>query len=325
MNVFIDTSIYLTFYHLSNEDLEELRKVFVLQKSSKISIWLPNQVVDEFNRNRETKIADALKRFKEEKLNNQIPQMVKEYPDYNELIRSMRVFDKAKNAILDHIKKDIAEKSLKADEIIQDIFAKANRVPIDPSLLEVARIRYDRGNPPGKRDSYGDAINWEALLMAIPQGEDIHIIADDSDYYSLLNPDELNDFLRSEWRSRKWSLAWIYKRLSQFLAKNFPTAKLASELEKDILIKELAESLTFARTHKVIAGLLTCGEFSIPQVNDLVNACLTNTQVNWIIGDEDVMNFVQALIRRYADFIDKDNLQLLNFLIDKAKEDQSPA
>ena len=86
MNVFIDTKIYLTFYHLSNEDLEELRKVFVLQKSSKISIWLPNQVVDEFNRNREGKIADALKRFKEEKLNNQIPQMVKEYSDYSELI-----------------------------------------------------------------------------------------------------------------------------------------------------------------------------------------------------------------------------------------------
>ena len=234
----------------------------------------------------------------------------------------MKAFDKAKNAILDHIKKDIAAKSLKADEIIRDIFAKANRILIEPSLLEVAKIRYDRGNPPGKKGSYGDAINWEALLMAIPQGEDIHIIADDVDYYSLLNPEEMDDFLQSEWESRKYSSACIYKRLSQFLLKNFPTATLASELEKDILIKELAESLTFAKSHRVIASLFTCGEFSVPQVSDLVNAYLTNSQVNWIIGDDDVMKFAEALISRYENVIDPAKLQDLNALIKKGKENQ---
>lgn len=82
MNVFIDTNIYLTFFHLSHDDLEELNKVFVLQKSNNITLWMTDQVVEEFRRNREAKLADALKRFSEERLNNQIPQMVKEYPEY---------------------------------------------------------------------------------------------------------------------------------------------------------------------------------------------------------------------------------------------------
>jgi PIN domain len=72
MNLFIDTNIYLTFYHYSSDDLEELKKLAVAIKSGEITLYSTQQIQDEFKRNRESKIADALKRFNEQKLGTQV-------------------------------------------------------------------------------------------------------------------------------------------------------------------------------------------------------------------------------------------------------------
>lgn len=80
-NLFLDTNTYLSFYHYSSDDLEELRKLAVLLQQKKLVLCLPRQVVDEFRRNRDAKIADALKRFRDEKL-SEFPQMCKDYPEY---------------------------------------------------------------------------------------------------------------------------------------------------------------------------------------------------------------------------------------------------
>lgn len=53
VNLFIDTNIFLSFYHLSGEDLEELDKLAVLIKKKQVQLLLPRQVRDEFYRNRE--------------------------------------------------------------------------------------------------------------------------------------------------------------------------------------------------------------------------------------------------------------------------------
>jgi predicted nucleic acid-binding protein len=60
--LFIDTNILLSFYHLTSEDLEELRKLIALVGSKRIELVLTQQIKDEFKRNRSAKIADALKR-----------------------------------------------------------------------------------------------------------------------------------------------------------------------------------------------------------------------------------------------------------------------
>ena len=70
MNLYIDTNIFLSFYHLSSDDLEELNKLTVLLDQNRLTLYLPKQVVDEFRRNRDSKIADAVNKFKAEKLSN---------------------------------------------------------------------------------------------------------------------------------------------------------------------------------------------------------------------------------------------------------------
>jgi len=306
MDLFIDTNIYLSFYHLTNEGLDELEKVFVLQKYGKLSLWLPQQVENEFSRNREVKIADALKRFKEEKLNNQIPQMVKGYPEYSALTDAVKNFNSAKDTILEKLKADIADRTLAADKIIEEIFKKANRIEHSKELMDLAQSRSTRGNPPGKPDSIGDALNWESLLSTVPDKHDLHVISDDGDFFSPLDEDQLASFLVTEWSSRKESSVLGYRRLSQFLSVNYTDAKLAVELEKDLLIKGLAASSNFARTHTLIEALSKQSSFTPKQASDIADAYIVNSQVYWIASDPDVQGFGQTILKEFEDKFDPD-------------------
>ena len=58
-NLFIDSNIWLSLYHFSNDDLAQFMKLKDLIGVD-FNILLPEQVVDEVNRNRENKIKDAL-------------------------------------------------------------------------------------------------------------------------------------------------------------------------------------------------------------------------------------------------------------------------
>ncbi len=184
-SLYLDTNVYLSFYHLSNDDLEELDKLSVLTKSGSLSLYLPEQTKNEFYRNRDTKIADAIKRFKDNKFDNVFPQIVKDYDqEYKQMKQAVKELDKNKQIILEKIKGDIVDKKLKADLVIEELFKNAKVIQFSPSLLDNAKIRYDLGNPPGKNKSYGDAINWESLLSVVEDFDNFYFISDDKDYYS---------------------------------------------------------------------------------------------------------------------------------------------
>jgi hypothetical protein len=50
MNLFLDSNIYLSFYRLSDDDLEELQKLTVAVRSKDTTLYVTDQVRDEFNR-----------------------------------------------------------------------------------------------------------------------------------------------------------------------------------------------------------------------------------------------------------------------------------
>jgi predicted nucleic acid-binding protein len=83
--LFIDTNILLLFYHLSSDDLEELRKLLALIDSNQIVLVLTEQVRDEFFRNRGGKIADAMKELQKPRYAPAFPAFAKDYPEYAEL------------------------------------------------------------------------------------------------------------------------------------------------------------------------------------------------------------------------------------------------
>jgi len=291
MNLFIDTNVLLNFFHFSKDSLEELDKVLVLQNYGKISIWLTDQVELEFSKNRETKIADALKKFLDEKPNSGIPNVARGYTECDQFIEAMKQVNSSREQLKEKVRKDISEKSLFADKLVKEIFIKSTRIKFTEGQFNSAKRRVDLRSPPEKNNSLGDAINWEALLEAIPNNQDIFIVSEDGDYSSPLDAERLRDFLTEEWLTRKNSKAVLYKRLLQFLSIKFPDAKVAAKLEKDILISELASSTSFATTHQVISELNSFPSFSPKQASEIADAYITNQQVGWIASDANVYDF----------------------------------
>ncbi|ABG39940.1 conserved hypothetical protein [Paraglaciecola sp. T6c] len=311
MNLFIDTNVFLSFYHLSNDDLEEIHKLVVLLDKGDIKLWLPHQVKDEFQRNRENKIADALKKLKEQQKKPQFPQICKDYPEYEEIREHQKQYERKLSSLIKKVTDDIAEKSLKADEKISELFEKASLINPNAELIMKAKLRMDVGNPPGKDGSLGDAINWESLLLHIPMGEDLHLVADDKDYYSVLDENALKDFLIDEWASSNKSDVKFYRRLSQFFKEHYPDIKLAAELEKELAIKELVNSSNFASTHSAISKLQKYAEFNKSQSNELAQVGLSNSQINWIFCDDDVFAFYKSLIDNHGHDIDDELVEKL--------------
>lgn len=320
MNLFLDTNILLSFYHLTDEDLEELRKLVALMDQGKIVLFFPTQVQDEFSRNRESTIADGLKRFKEQRLPNQYPAICKHYEQYDRLRNLVREYDKVKNDLLVGVMSDIRDRELSADEVIDDLVACAQRVEIDESITSAAQTRRDVGNPPGKRGSLGDALNWEALLEAVPDGEDLYFISDDADYSSVFDKDTFNSFLSDEWRLAKQAKIIFYRRLSSFFKAQYPAITLSIQVEKETLIRDLASSPSFADTHNLIRKLNDFSEFTRVEINSLVNVALSNPQVRWIMGDSDVQAFFSTLIEDRESSINEQALAELKTLLNEEED-----
>lgn len=311
MYLFIDTNVYLSFFHLTSDDLEELNKLSVMLKQNQITLLLPHQVVEEFERNREIKIADALKRLRDQRLNLQFPQLCKDYPEYAILRSLQRQYEEVHPNLIELIIQDVSEHNLKADKTISELFEQANDIKINEDIVRKAQFRIEIGNPPGKKGSLGDAINWEIILENTPDGTDLYFVTDDRDFISVLNENSLKEFLIEEWKKKKQSKIHYYSRLSLFFKEHFPDIKLASELEKEILIKSLASSGSFARTHSVIAGLSKCSDFTSSQRNEIVEAAISNNQIMLILGDSDVNEFMKNIIKAPQKEFDQNNLAIL--------------
>lgn len=322
MHVFIDTNVFLSFYHLTNEDLEELKKLVVLIKNKSITLHLPEQVKDETWRNRASKIKDKFEGLKKEKFSLTFPAYCKGYEDYKLLKDSLKECEKHHATMVKKIESDIENQQLEADILIKDLFEKAKLIKRTNDIILKARERMDIGNPPGKNNSLGDAINWESLLSSVPKKAKICIIADDKDLYSPLNDNELNEFLIEEWRKEKSCEPQFYRKLSLFFKKHFPDISLAAEIEKDSLIEKLSASANFASTHSLISALSKYNSFSEKQAEDLMNALLLNNQINWIISDEDVHGFYKKIYDDHF-FSLLDNHEVLESLLAKPAEDSS--
>jgi hypothetical protein len=288
----------------------------VLLDNKGLTLYVTEQVVDEYARNRESKLADALGRFREIKLNHQYPQLCQAYPEYQSLRDLQRKFEASHSALLSKLDTDIGEQSLKADQLLKSLFRKATRVQRSDNVVERARRRVEVGNPPGKAGSLGDALNWESLLEGVPDAQDIYFIADDGDWASALDRSQFKTFLFNEWAVRKSACIFYYRRLATFFKENFPDIKLATELEKELAIKKFAKSVNFGTTHVAVAKLSQFADFTPVQANAIVSAALSNNQIGWIATDDDVKAFLTSIVEKHGEHLDQTDLDALKELLD---------
>jgi len=321
-HIFIDANIFLNFYRYSNDDLNELGKISTLIESGKVILYLPDQVIFEFNRNRDSVIAESYKKFLDLKFDQAFPYICKTYDEYKQMRESIKKFNETKKALEEKLINDIKTNSLKADEVVRELFNIGNRIESTDEIVDKAVLRYKRGNPPGKDGSYGDAINWEVLLVSVPESEELCIISDDKDFKSPIDNSQFSSFLQQEWEEKKKSKINFYNQLSNFFAENYPEIKLKEEENKNSLIADLMTSLNFASTHGIISKLKGYADFSPSQIRQLIDAAVINNQVYWIAEDPDVNTFYKKLIEGKSDLIDQETFKTFAhyFFDDKTEE-----
>lgn len=295
--LFIDTNVLLSFLKMRPEDLEELRKAILLLKRGRIVLLLPEQVVDEYRRNRASAIQTALQIARERK-RPEYPGMMREHPKFTQLADLDAKALSLHSEILEKAAQDAAASELLADAIIRDVFALAREIDLNTALLERARAREERGNPPGKDKSLGDALIWESLLAATPKNTELHFVAGDSDWSSPLGIDEFNEFLQTEWNEKNGGPLRYYRRLSLFFRTHFPQIQIAAEAEKDLDILDLQNSGSFRNTHTCVRALERHESFSAAQANALVAVYVQNPEVYSILTDADVWRLAQRLLKR---------------------------
>jgi predicted nucleic acid-binding protein len=319
ITLFIDTNVLLSFYHLTSEDIEELKKLVALVKNKEIILIVPKQVEDEFWRNRGGKISDAMKKLREAKFNASFPAFSKDYEEYEELRALLKKADKLHAELVSKIMADAKDTSLKADEIVAGLFKKATKPEFvdDHYLGALRRVRL--GNPPGKNERLGDAVNWETLLVTVDKGTDLYLVSEDKDYRSQLSEGVFNEFLREEWETKKKSTLNYYSKISDFFKDCFPDIKIASQVETELAINSLSDSGSFASTHVCIGKLDTFDRFTIYQVERLIKIAVQNNQVGWIIDDLDVHKFYAKLLDKYGGGLKDDDYDLLEELVEKGK------
>jgi predicted nucleic acid-binding protein len=321
--VFIDTNILLSFYHFASDDLDELLKLLDSIKKGAIVLVLPEQVVQEFWRNREAKIADALSRLRDQKLNLQFPQICKDSALYSAMRTAQKDYERIHGQLVAELTRAASQRQLKADKVIEELFRYASRFPLQDALIARAQLRINLGNPPGKNGSLGDAVNWETLLEHVPNEKDLYFVSDDKDFRSAIDDTQFSQFLAGEWRQKKSSDLRYYSRLSGFFADYYPNIKLATEKEIERLIGELATSGSFAFTHAVIAKFNQYTDFTNDQANQIVAAIISNNQVYWIIRDEDVSRFARRVIQDKEKVINEANLSYLREMLPEPPEPES--
>jgi len=311
LNLFIDTCIFLSFYHFSKDDLEELKKLKLFIDKGKVILVLPEQVINEFNRRRDGIVAKSIAGLAKQHVSVQLPRFSEEFKENEELLDLLEKASKAQSALLAASKSAAEARALLADKVIDALFASATIVKLEDKTYERARKRNALGNPPGECGNLGDAVCWECLLSTVQQGENIHLVSVDHHYRSALNEAGFSPFLRAEWERLKSSKVLYYESLSELFKAKFPDIKLSDEdeREKDVLVRELQLSSSYSNSHAVIGKLGRFDDFSRKQANDILLAAITNDQVFWILTDPDVKDFLTALVETYEDELDPANLK----------------
>jgi predicted nucleic acid-binding protein len=317
-NIFIDTNILLSFYDYTDEDIDQLRSVFLLSSEGEIRFLLPQQVIDEFYRNRESRLAESMKRLSQEGAG--VPQMARQLPQYEQFRDANKNAVEARKQLAAELLSRAKERRLPADELIAQIFEKSAVIKITEEILSRATRRVQIGNPPGKRGSLGDAINWECVLAELDDLEDLAFISQDPDYQSRLDRDRFDDFLVREYESIAFGVIKFYRTLKKFMSERYPKVELVAFDATAKAVNDLGSSPSFADTHSIISQLSQAKHFTSRQVEKLIEAAEENSQVSWIISDADVASFYQRLRDKHSSSLSPDFKTRLHAL---SQEDQA--
>jgi predicted nucleic acid-binding protein len=318
-HLFIDTNVFLNFYAYSNDDLEQLTKLVEILKTKAIKLYVTQQVVDEFYRNRDSRLSESFDKFRPFG-NETCPRFMTGLPEHKAFSITLTAYKDARKLLQEKARAQADSRELLADRLFSRIVEQSKVIAIDNDAYAQASRRARLGNPPGKSAvNIGDQLNWELLLANVPNGSDLHVITKDSDYSSTLDPSQPKMFLRDEWEAAKQANLRIYEQISLFFKNNYPDEEFSLEIEKRESIDAFTQSGNFASTHLAIVRLNPYVDFLTPEeAEEVMQGALSNNQIAWIASDSDVEGFLRRMHAVHGQLVSPTLMNRLNELLDPA-------
>jgi hypothetical protein len=279
IHLFIDTNRYLALYGFPKDKLDDITKIVDLIKKQKIVLYLPEQVENEFFRNREQHLMDILDGLESLKIDYKISDLPNIPESQNNLEKitlkqniikqNYREINTTVEKIKDEFCKKIKNKSFEVDKIISNFFGYAKRIPYDDETIERAFRRFKLGNPPGKKGSNGDAVIWESLLKDVPDKTDLCFVGYDKDFKSKSEKTAFSPYLLSEWKSKKKASIIPFDGLGEFIKAKIPEIKNPNsiiskedEIDKEYSIKiyydnlkEINDIINYEKINKYLSNI----------------------------------------------------------------------
>mgnify|MGYP001213158371 CR=1 FL=1 len=244
--ILIDANKYLDLYRINTAP-----GLLTMMSGVSPYIFITQQIVDEVQRNKLSVLALFLNEQQKglTGLNVNLPRQFANGARWSELRETFReaqeALKSAQEKMKDHFSQVVESASRSEDDVsvkLTDIFSNAKK-PTQQQLRN-ARIRKERGNPPGKRsDPLGDEVTWEQLLSVIKGKKRLWIISRDNDYGTKFDKsDHLNSFLLSELRSIQKDIeVFLFRDTTEALAHFKQKTKIVAEEElTETEVKEIA-------------------------------------------------------------------------------------
>jgi predicted nucleic acid-binding protein len=152
VHLFIDTNVFLNFFAYTKDDLQQLGKLLDLLRLKKAKLYLTQQVVDEFYRNRETKLSESFQKFSQYSVTG-VPSFMLPLDEYKEFERQLGYSKDSHSKLIQRAKEAAESNKLPADELFGTLKLIAGVIPHGDDHYAAASRRFHLGNPPGKADS----------------------------------------------------------------------------------------------------------------------------------------------------------------------------
>jgi len=123
-HIFIDTNVFLNFYAYSKDDLDELEKLVRILKTKVIKLYITQQVVDEFYRNRDAKLYGSFEEFRQNG-NMGCPSFMTSLPEYKAFKISLNQYIEARKVLTEKAREQADARELLADKLFAKIMAEA--------------------------------------------------------------------------------------------------------------------------------------------------------------------------------------------------------
>jgi len=294
VDIFIDANALLNVYQTKGDDINDLKSLMDLSRNGVINLVTTDIVIDEFYRNRDRVISEAVGQFNKGKIDLVYPSIVRHLQEYGELKRLESALRSSKKSLYEKLMQLISEDKLSIDKEISNYFESAKIISHSQQDIKAAVLRDQLGKDPGKPGQLGDHINWIMVLRECDKN-DLCIVSEDGDYECRVNKGKLKRSLIEERSRDSFCDVFLATSIRQAISKYKEVVDEHERARISSAISALEHSHSFASTHMAIAALGEFRKFSEDDVVRILKAYIGNNQVGGISYDDDVAEFLSGL------------------------------